>query len=54
MRLIGAELASFHLFMQNGPLMLYQVQLTPKGQMLVDAWFSGERSALEEALAYRS
>jgi len=51
-RIIAAGLASFNLFMQNGPLLLYDVQLTLKGRMLIDAWFKGDRIAVENALAY--
>lgn len=49
-RLIGAGLATFGLMMQNGPLILYSVSLTPKGAQLVNAWRSGNRSAVAEAL----
>ncbi len=51
--LIGAGLASFDLKMQNGPLLLYGVRLTPKGAALLSAWEEGERSALENALSLR-
>ena len=49
-RLIGAGLAGFKLMMQNGPMILYQVALTPKGNQLVDAWHSGNREAVSVAL----
>jgi hypothetical protein len=49
-RLIGSGLAEFKLKMQNGPIVLYEVQLTPKGTLLVDAWVSGNREKLASAL----
>ena len=49
-RLVGAGLASFNLFMQNGPLILYAVGLTPKGAQLVNAWRSGNRQAVAQVL----
>ena len=50
-RLIAADLATFKLIMQNGPLVLYDVQLSQKGKMLVNAWKSGNRERVKEALA---
>ena len=50
-QLIGSRLASFSLRAQNGPMLLYEVELTQKGQMLVDAWFKGDREAVKQALA---
>jgi HNH endonuclease len=49
-RLIGGGLAGFDVVMQNGPLILYRVGLTGKGNQLVDAWKSGNRKAV--ALAF--
>ena len=49
-RLIAAGLAQFTLMMQNGPIILYEVHLSPKGIQLVDAWKSGDRKAFEAAL----
>ena len=49
-RLVGAGLATFNLCMQNGPLILYQVSLTPKGRELVNAWRSGDRQAVGQVL----
>jgi len=49
-RLIAADLAEFSLVMQNGPLLLYAVRLTSKGRMLVKAWKSGNREAVQNAL----
>ena len=48
--LIGAGLAELNLVMQNGPLLLYEIGLTPKGQLFVDAWRSGNRDKVSEAL----
>src|SRR4051812_33160291 len=53
-RLIAAGLATFNLRMQNGPLILYAVSLTPKGTQLTDAWRSGDRKAMAEALGNSS
>ncbi len=39
-RLIAAGLAQFTLMMQNGPMILYEVHLSPKGIQLVDAWIT--------------
>lgn len=49
-RLIGAGLAEFLLTMQNGPLILYEVRLTSRGQALVTAWRTGDRAGLQTAL----
>lgn len=50
-RLIGADLATFTLISQNGILLLYKVLLTQKGKQLVDAWYSGSRSTVEQVLS---
>lgn len=50
-RLIAAGLASFELQMQNGPIVLYSLGLTQKGQLLIDAWMSGDREAVTQALS---
>ncbi len=50
-RLIAANLADFRLVMQNGPLVLYDVQLTAKGKMLISAWKSGNREEVTHALS---
>lgn len=52
-RLVATGLASFALVMQNGPLVRYDVQLTEKGRLLVDAWRSGDQTALRDALNFR-
>jgi hypothetical protein len=49
-RLIAAKLAEFTLVMQNGPLVLYRVKLTPKGERLIDAWITGNRKDVTAAL----
>ena len=49
-RLVAAGLATFSLFMQNGPLLLYRVGLTPKGAQLVSTWRSGDRAAVRALL----
>jgi len=53
-RLIGAGLAEFRLLVQNGPLLLYEVMLTPKGRLLVDAWRQGNLAQLTTALSTSS
>jgi hypothetical protein len=50
-RLISAGLATFQLTLQNGPLLLYQVALTPRGVALIAAWSKGDRQALAEAMS---
>jgi hypothetical protein len=49
-RLVGAGLATFSLFMQNGPMVLYRVGLTQKGADLIQAWKSGDRKQVEAVL----
>lgn len=49
-RLITAGLADYKLIVRNGPLLLYQVSLTPKGQLLLDAWKSGNADSVRAAL----
>lgn len=48
--LISSNLADFNLVMQNGPLILYNVFLTQKGELLTNAWFSGDRQKVKEAI----
>lgn len=50
-RLIAAGLATFRLFMQNGPIILYEVALTDRGRALVMAWSRGDRQAVGSVLA---
>lgn len=49
-RLVAAGLATFNLFIANGPLLLYTVELTQKGAHLINAWRSGNRQAVAEVL----
>lgn len=49
-RLVAAGLATFFLKIQNGPLLLYQIELTPKGTALINAWRSGKRADVAQAL----
>ena len=49
-RLISAGLATFGVAMQNGPLILYWVILTNKGKSLLEAWISGNREAVAQAM----
>jgi len=49
-RLVAAGLATFGVFMQNGPIILYVVGLTAKGANLVNAWRSGNRQAVSQVL----
>lgn len=50
-RLIAAGLAEFRLLLQNGPLLLYEVFLTPKGRSFIDAWKAGKLDVLREVLS---
>src|SRR5215204_1270528 len=49
-RLIGAGLATFDVFMMNGPIVLYRIGLTPKGAQMILAWQSGDREALAKMM----
>jgi len=49
--LIASELAGYKLIMQNGPIVLYQVFLTEKGNRIIEAWFSGNRDDVRNALS---
>ncbi len=49
-RLIAAGLATFQLVLANGPLLLYAVGLTQRGEALVNAWSSGDRQAVAKVL----
>jgi hypothetical protein len=49
-RLISAGLANFELKAQNGPLLLYSINLTQPGRQLVSAWSTGDRAAVARAL----
>ena len=49
--LIASGLAEYKLIVQNGPLLLFVVYLTPKGNRIIDAWFSGNRDQVRQALS---
>jgi HNH endonuclease len=49
-RLIGAGLATFDVYMRNGPIVLYRIGLTPKGAQLIQAWQSGDRELLTKMM----
>lgn len=49
-RLIGGDLATFKLEMENGILRQYSVGLTQKGKQLVSAWQSGDPDAVNKVL----
>jgi hypothetical protein len=53
-RLIAAGLATFECKGQNGPLLIYSVNLTTSGKQLVSAWSSGNREAVKKVLGDRS
>lgn len=50
-RLIAAGLANFKLNMRNGPLLIYKVSLTQKGELLIKAWKSGKRDEITKILS---
>jgi len=50
-RLVAANLATFDLKVQNGPLLLYSVYLTSTGEQLVSAWSSGNRQSVRKVLS---
>ena len=49
-QLIAAGLAAFVLRARDGLSFLYDVQLTPNGRMLVEAWFTGDRIVVQDAI----
>jgi hypothetical protein len=49
-RLIGAGLATFQVYMRNGPIVLYRIGLTEKGAQLIEAWRSGNRERLKQMM----
>lgn len=54
-RLIGADLVAFeHAQGQEGSVQRvgYRVSLTPKGERIIEAWFSGSRDQVRAALAW--
>lgn len=48
--LIASGLAIHQLVSQNGPLYTYVVRLTTKGNRIIDAWYSGNRESVRQAL----
>lgn len=48
--LIAADLAEPHLVQKHDPWCFYIIRLTPKGQRLLDAWCSGNRERVLDAL----
>lgn len=50
-RLAANGLAEWRLGLQNGPLLLYTVQITDKGRRLLEAWRTANRDVLSEVLA---
>jgi len=50
-RLIAADLVRFKLLVRNGPLFTYQVFLSEKGHLLINAWQRGNRQAFYQALS---
>lgn len=49
--LIAANLACYHLVPQDSSSARYTVQLTAKGTLLLEAWCSGDREAVKQALS---
>jgi hypothetical protein len=49
-RLIGAGLATFDVYMRNGPIVLYRMGLTPKGVQFIEAWRSGDRELVTKLM----
>jgi hypothetical protein len=49
-RLIAANLVGFRLYMKNGPILIYQLGLTPKGNQLIEAWQAGDREGVAQAI----
>jgi hypothetical protein len=53
-RLIANGLATNSLLMQNGPLLLYTVKITPKGKRLLDAWRTADQETLASVMSTQS
>jgi len=49
--LIASGLATYQLLVQNGPFFTYVVRLTDKGNRIIDAWFTGNREQIKQALS---
>lgn len=50
-RLIAAGLAGFRLMIQNGPMLVYELGVTDKGESLVKAWMRGDQASVAQALS---
>ena len=48
--LIASGLADYHTPMINGPFTVYFVNLTDKGNRIINAWFTGNRDQVRQAL----
>lgn len=49
-RMIGGGLAAYRLELQNGPMVLYSLRLTNRGESILAAWKGGNLDALAKAL----
>ena len=49
-KLIAADLADYTIAMQNGPLINYEVWLSDRGRLLVEAWGKGDIEELKKYL----
>ena len=49
-KLIAADLADYTIAMQNGPLINYEVWLSDRGRLLVEAWGKGDIEELRKYL----
>jgi hypothetical protein len=49
-KLISANLAEYTIFMQNGPLINYEIWLSDRGRFLVEAWGNGNVEELKKYL----
>ena len=47
-KLIAADLADYTIAMQNGPLINYEVWLSDRGRLLVEAWGKGDMEELKK------
>lgn len=50
-KLLSSGLAQFEVIAQNGPLIIYDVFLTERGKLLVEAWKKGEEQDLRGAIS---
>ena len=49
-KLIAANLAEYNIYMRNGPLINYEVWLSDRGRLLVEAWGNGNVEELKKYL----